>query len=49
MIEGLPHDVTQRGNPKPNVFIDDTDRRVYLRLLGQPCEMTPLDGGVIWP
>ena len=38
VVEGLPHHVTQRGNRKQNVFIDDTDRRVYLRLLGEWCE-----------
>ena len=36
-IPGLPHHVTQRGNRKVEVFIDDTDRHVYLKLLTKYC------------
>ena len=36
-IPGLPHHVTQRGNRKVDVFVDDTDRHVYLKLLTKYC------------
>jgi putative transposase len=32
---GLPHHVTQRGNRRMNVFLDDKDRREYLGFLEQ--------------
>lgn len=32
---GLPHHITQRGNRRMDVFLDDDDRLVYLDLLGQ--------------
>jgi hypothetical protein len=32
-IPGFPHHVTQRGNRKSDVFLDDTDRHVYVKLL----------------
>ncbi|OGF47085.1 MAG: hypothetical protein A2452_00490 [Candidatus Firestonebacteria bacterium RIFOXYC2_FULL_39_67] len=35
---GMPHHVTQRGNFKQNVFVEDKDRRTYLYLLDQYCE-----------
>ena len=35
---GIPHHITQRGNAQRPVFEDDTDRLVYLRLLGLNCE-----------
>jgi len=31
---GCPHHITQRGNRRANVFLDDQDRRRYLSLLG---------------
>lgn len=33
VVPGLPHHVTQRGNRGINIFRDDGDRRVYIRLL----------------
>ena len=30
---GIPHHVTQRGNRGQDIFLDDEDRQVYLRLL----------------
>jgi putative transposase len=35
MLEGIPFHVTHRGNHKKDVFDDDRDRRLYLRLLRQ--------------
>src|SRR5688500_6884392 len=33
VVPGLPHHVTHRGNRKLDIFVDDTDRHVYLRML----------------
>ncbi len=33
VVPGLPHHVTHRGNRKQEVFLDDTDRTTYLRIL----------------
>jgi putative transposase len=33
VVPGLPHHITQRGTDQKDVFFDDQDRRVYLRLL----------------
>ena len=33
----VPHHVTQRGNNRQQVFFSDTDRRLYLTLLGEHC------------
>ena len=30
---GFPHHITQRGNRKTDIFLDDIDRRTYLKLL----------------
>ncbi len=32
---GVPHHITQIGNDKQQVFFDDADRRMFLRLLGE--------------
>jgi putative transposase len=32
-----PHHVTQRGNRKANVFLDDIDRNAYLKMLATKC------------
>jgi putative transposase len=42
---GYPHHVTQRGNNRAQVFFDDEDRRMYLRLLGKYAR---LRGMQIW-
>ncbi|HEV2816221.1 MAG TPA: transposase [Allosphingosinicella sp.] len=34
VVPDVPHHVMQRGNRKQALFFDDTDRRAYLRLLG---------------
>src|SRR5439155_5623844 len=36
-IPGCPHHVVQRGNRKMNVFQDDSDRLVYIRLMHDAC------------
>jgi putative transposase len=33
VVPGYPHHITQRGNHRLDIFIDDEDRAVYLRLL----------------
>ncbi len=37
VIAGVPHHVTQRGNNRRDVFVDDSDRERYLALLGEEC------------
>jgi putative transposase len=36
-VPGFSYHLTQRGNRKSTVFIDDTDRRVYLKLVRENC------------
>jgi putative transposase len=36
-IPGFSYHLTQRGNQKMQIFFDDVDRRVYLKLLVQQC------------
>lgn len=36
-VPGFSYHVTQRGNRKSTIFIDDTDRRVYRKLLIENC------------
>ncbi len=38
VVPGYPHHVTQRGNRRVNVFVDDADRRVFLRMLREASE-----------
>ena len=33
VIPGMPHHIVQRGNHRMNVFLDDADRFVFLRML----------------
>jgi len=35
VFAGMPHHVTQRGNPRADVFWTDADRRRYLALLAE--------------
>ncbi len=42
VVTGLPHHVTQRGNRRCDVFLDDQDRRVFLRLLRQSSKLHSL-------
>ncbi len=35
VVPGVGHHVTQRGNRRCDVFIDDADRTLYLSLLGE--------------
>jgi putative transposase len=35
IVPGLPHHITQRGNNRGQVFDSDTDRQVFLDLLGR--------------
>ena len=39
VVPDCPHHVLQRGNRKENVFGDDSDRLVYLRLMRDACEL----------
>ncbi|MBN1622647.1 MAG: transposase [Endomicrobiales bacterium] len=34
---GLPHHITQRGNNKQKIFIDDSDRKYYISLVNLYC------------
>jgi putative transposase len=36
---GVPHHVTQRGNNRQDVFLQDEDRRFYLETLRKQCEL----------
>jgi len=36
-LTGHPYHVTQRGNRKANVFLDDIDRRTYMEMLVKQC------------
>lgn len=36
-VPGYSYHLTQRGNRKSTIFIDDTDRRVYMKLLAENC------------
>ena len=38
VIPGMPHHIVQRGNHRMNVFLDDNDRMVFLRMLGEVSE-----------
>ncbi|MBI3940740.1 MAG: transposase [Acidobacteria bacterium] len=38
IVPGFPHHVTQRGNRRLNVFLDDQDRAIFLRLLEKTSE-----------
>ncbi len=40
---GAAHHITQRGNAQRDVFLTDSDRRVYLDLLGDACRLHRLD------
>ncbi len=40
---GYPHHVTQRGNLRRNVFLDDEDGETYLVLLAKSASSTELD------
>ena len=42
VVPDLPHHITQRGNSKQNIFLDDEDRRCYLTMLRQECKTTKL-------
>ena len=35
VIPRMPHHIVQRGNHRSNVFLDDSDRMVFLRILGE--------------
>jgi putative transposase len=36
-LPGYPHHITQRGNRKANVFLDDRDRHIYIKMLIAQC------------
>jgi putative transposase len=42
-VPGCPHHVVQRGNRKLNIFQDDSDRLVYLRLMRTACAIHRVD------
>jgi putative transposase len=35
VVSGLPHHVTQRGNRREPIFIEDGDQEIYRDLLGE--------------
>ena len=39
VAEAVPHHVTQRGNNRQDIFLTDDDRRFYVDLLRERCEM----------
>ena len=39
IVPGVAHHVTQRGNNRQDVFFAADDRRAYLELLAEKCEM----------
>jgi putative transposase len=43
VIPNFPHHVTQRGNNRRDVFFGDTDRKIYLKLLGHYCSEYAVD------
>jgi putative transposase len=45
IIPGFPHHVTQRGNRRSDVFLEDEDRRIYLFLLRKYAKRSAVD---IW-
>ncbi|MCC6143303.1 MAG: transposase [Candidatus Hydrogenedentes bacterium] len=45
VVPGIPHHVTQRGNRRADIFVDEGDREMYLRLLQQ---YAALHGLAIW-
>lgn len=45
VVPGLPHHVTQRGNRRQPTFFQDSDYRLYMRLLGEWCAKA---GTQIW-
>jgi len=38
VVPGFPHHVTDRGNRRSNVFLDDSDRLVFLHSLHESAE-----------
>jgi len=38
VVPGCAHHVTQRGNRKADVFRDDSDHKVYIRMMHDACE-----------
>ncbi len=38
VVPGMPHHIIQRGNHRMNVFLDDNDRLVFLRIFGKVSE-----------
>ena len=43
VVPDIPHHLTQRGNRREDIFFDDADRRKYLRLLKDQCELYRLE------
>jgi len=39
---GIPHHITQRGNQRRDVFLNDQQRQVYLDLLTEHCQRNRL-------
>lgn len=42
VIADVAHHVTQRGNARQVIFVDDADRLVYLELLREHCQLCPV-------
>ena len=45
VVVGLPHHVTQRGNRREAIFVEDGDHEIYLDLLA---EQTRKAGVELW-
>ena len=38
--EGAMYHVMARGNRRERIFVDDEDRQIFLKTIGEACEMT---------
>jgi putative transposase len=45
-VPGLPHHVTQRGNPREPVFFEANDYRLYRQLVATAARRA---GTAVWP
>jgi putative transposase len=47
VVPGLPHHVTQRGNGRRTIFVEEGDYEFYRRLLAEQCEIVSVTCGPI--
>ena len=43
IVPGVPHHVTQRGNRRQRVFLEEGDYAVYLNLMAQACHASGVE------